>query len=213
MVHEGNAMTHDITYHVHADYDMFKDVFVAQHTSYLRKVGLAWAVIAGFVVVLSVFGFFSAPDLSIGLIALAFVVLFVMGLRMAICPFALVVTRADEVRRWFSFHGARTAGVPLRRLEADYDVVIGDEGFSEKSSAGCVTIPWNRLRGTRVRRPSGDFLPVDDGKQSSLAYNAIGLNWALREEGTAGVLVIPSSVLADNPALAEEVLRRIAVTR
>ena len=42
------------------------------------------------------------------------------------------------------------------------------------------------------------------GKEASLAYNLMGINWAFRDEDASGVLFLPRELVEENPGLVDE---------
>ena len=50
----------------------------------------------------------------------------------------------------------------------------------------------------------------DDGKNSSLAWNMLGVNWVFRDEDAVlFALLLPNSLLKSNPQIVESVQQRI----
>ena len=68
-----------------------------------------------------------------------------------------------------------------------------------------VKIPWFALHETPIKTTNGIFFAFDDGKNSSLLYNSLGINFAFREDLPGEVLFIPASVLSTNPNLVNEI--------
>lgn len=164
--------------------------------------GIAMFVLCGVIALVGAGVAFASPSFESVLFELAFVALAAFGLVMAVKPPALLATRATMVARWFAAHGAAApADGTIKTLHADYAVSVEPLGFVEQSSAGRIATPWFALRPAGVRRARGVYFPVDDGKESSLAYNMLGVNWALRDESAMHVLFVPNEVLRSVPGV------------
>ena len=138
--------------------------------------------------------------------ALLFVALLVFGVVMAVRPPLLLATRAGLVRRWFAQRGAASAGDdPLAELVADYTVTLSAFGFTETSSTATLNIPWFALDARPVAGDNGTYFVLAKGKEASLAYNLMGINWAFRDEDASGALFLPREFVEKNPGLVDEV--------
>lgn len=180
------------SYSVHVDLGTFKQMFVAQNSNLQRVAGIILAVLGGLGLVLMVSGgdFFKMPEVTLVLLAL-----FVLGLAASIHPVMSLSGRKGVVQDWFSRHGeANAAMLPLTELSGDYQVSIEDYGFVETSATTVNRIPWFVLSGKTAKVPSGVCFLRDSGKNSSVIYNLIGINWAFRNEDVNGLLFIPSEV-------------------
>ena len=193
-------------YSVHMDLDGFRDLFRAQQIRYTRKLGILCAVLFGLMALVSIFACLSAPSVEIVGTALLFVVLLAFGVMMAVRPPLLLATRAGLVRRWFAQRGAANAGNdPLGQLVADYTVTLSAFGFTEASSTATLNIPWFALDARPVAGDNGTYFVLAKGKEASLAYNLMGINWAFRDEDASGALFLPREFVEKNPGLVDEV--------
>ncbi len=202
-------------YRAEVDLEGFRELFLAQQSRYLRKLGCGLFLLCG---VIAVVGSFVVAE-SFNLEGLAFVVLMyaltIMGLAMAIRPFTFLSTRAGTVCEWFATHGAaEPQDGSLSSLYAAYEVSLEGYGFTETSpSVGRLPTPWFFLSGRRVDRERGSYFTVDDGKESSFFYNMLGNNWALREESALSVLFVPRAVADANPGLLDSIEQTITAAR
>lgn len=198
-------MLEGVSYSVHMDLEGFRDLFRAQQIRYTRKLGILCAVLFGFMTIASVFACLSAPSVEMVGGTLLFVALLVFGVVMAVRPPLLLATRAGLVRRWFAQRGAASAGDdPLAELVADYTVTLSAFGFTETSSTATLNIPWFALDARPVAGDNGIYFVLAKGKEASLAYNLMGINWAFRDEDASGVLFLPNGVVEKNPGLVDE---------
>ena len=193
-------------YSVHMDLDGFRDLFRAQQIRYTRKLGILCAVLFGLMALVSIFACLSVPSVEMAGTALLFVAILVFGVLMAVRPPLLLATRAGLVRRWFAQRGAANAGNdPLGQLVADYTVTLSALGFTEASSTATLNIPWFALDARPVAGDNGTYFVLAKGKEASLAYNLMGINWAFRDEDASGALFLPREFVEKNPGLVDEV--------
>lgn len=202
------------SYHVHMDLEGFRELFVAQQRRYLKKIGIICTIFFVPMTPLAAYWTVGEPSpTSIGS-TLLFAILAVLGIADIVKPPAMLVTRKPLVYTWFFVHGVEKPNeVPMAQLATDYDVEIGDYGFSEKSAACTLNTPWLSLREKPVKDTRGTYFTVNDGKESSALYNMIGINWALREETATGVLFIPNDVASANPQLVGQISQAITSMR
>ena len=201
-------------YSVHMDLEGFRDLFCAQQIRYTRKLGILCAVLFGLMTLVSVLACLTAPSFEMAGTALLFVVLLAFGVMMAVRPPLLLATRAGLVRRWFAQRGAANAGnEPLGQLIADYTVTLSAFGFTEASSTATLNVPWFALDARPVSGDNGIYFVLAKGKEASLAYNLMGINWAFRDEDASGVLFLPCEVVEKNPGLVDEVSSAIKGAR
>lgn len=198
-------MLEGVSYSVHMDLEGFRDLFRAQQIRYTRKLGILCAVLFGFMTIASVFACLFAPSVEMVGGTLLFVALLVFGVVMAVRPPLLLATRAGLVRRWFAQRGAASAGDDqLGQLVADYTVTLSAFGFTEASSTATLNIPWFALDARPVAGDNGTYFVLAKGKEASLAYNLMGINWAFRDEDASGVLFLPRELVEKNPGLVDE---------
>lgn len=204
-------MSESFTYHVHLDINDFKELFVAQQGQLQRVSGIILATISLLIIFLLV---------AIGSLAddLLFVVLLgllaILGIAFAVHPVMLLSGRSEVVRSWFESHGARNAtSASLDELVADYDVEITDYGFIERVGFSGRRVPWFALTGKSSAGQRATYFMVDNGKESSVLYNMVGVNWMFRDESVAGVLVVPNDVLAANPGLTDKIRANVSASR
>lgn len=187
---------------VSMDLDGFRELFLAQQRTYQRKVFLMGAILCGLLTVVAVAMLMDDPGLDSLLYMLFFLALTVVFVFLLIKPQAALGSRQGEVRQWFSRHGERDAeSAPLGSLNACYSVTLCDLGFTEDSELELTNVPWAALSEKPVRGKRGTYFVVDNGKESSLLHNMIGINWAFRDEGALGVLFVPNDVSAACPGL------------
>lgn len=211
---EEKVVDQQYDYQVQMDYDGFKELFVAQNGRFMRKAGVLSAIIcflvaAGMLAVVSM-GEPLGPD---GVLYLVVILgAGVVSVKMAIDPSFTLFSRGEMVKHWFAAHG----GTGFDRKEdarCRYEVIVGDEGFTERSAAGSFGIPWRGLRPKPYQGERGTYFTVDDGRNSSMAYNMIGVNYAFRKDDPMGVLFIPKEVSDANPGLVGLVGKRIEQAR
>lgn len=211
---KGSHMLEGSAYSVHMDLDAFRDLFRAQQIRYTRKLGILCAALFGLLALVSVFASLTAPSVEMEGTALLFVVLLAFGVMMAVRPPLLLATRAGLVRRWFAQRGAANAASdPLAQLVADYTVTLSAFGFTEASSTATLNVPWFALDARPVAGDNGTYFVLAKGKEASLAYNLMGINWAFRDEDASGVLFLPREVVEKSPGLVDEVSSAIKGAR
>lgn len=209
------AETNDVTYHVSVDFDTFKQIFLEQNRRYQRKIGILLALIGGAMCVLSVIGMDGVVTLeSLGYTAI-FALMLVFGIVMAVRPVALFKTRGAEVRGYFANHGAEvSASDPLEGLRCDFDVTVCELGFIETFADGTqARLPWFSLTGDVAACAFGHVFPGDDGKNSSMLYNMLGINAYLREGLVGEPLPVPATAESQRPGIVDEIAERIRVSR
>ena len=195
-------MNSNCTYAVHMNCNGFKSLFVAQNGKLQRVAGVFLAVVGALVLLpLASLGYLF-KDLGLTLLFLA---LMVFGIVFAVRPQMALAGRKGVVYNWFSKHGCTNASaMPLSSLECDYRVSIEDYGYVESSASPTNRIPWFVLSGKTAKVPGGVCFLKDQGKDGSVIYNAIGINWAFRNEDMNGLLFVP------NDAATPELLQTIA---
>lgn len=207
-------MTEGVTYSVRMDLDGFRDLFRAQQLRYMRKLFVGCAVSFGLLgAALLVSGLAALrPDaLPYALLLIAAAVACAIAARR---PPVALATRQGPVRRWFSQHGARDAAIPeLGSLVASYDVSLEELGFCERSASAVLHTPWFALDARPVVGDRGAYFVLAKGKEASVAYNLIGINWAFRDEDVSGVLFLPNEVIEKNLGLVEGVRSSIRDAR
>ncbi|WP_293819802.1 hypothetical protein [uncultured Parolsenella sp.] len=204
-----------VTYHVVMDFGRFKQLYLAQNQRYMRKVGIGCAVVGWMLSVSTLVKQLSGPSLE-GLSTLVLmVVIAVFGTLMAVRPFTFFQTRKNEVYSYFANHGAQgSVGDALEGLSCEFDVRIEELGFVEVLADGSeARVPWFSLTGESFDCDFGNVFPCDDGKNSSMLYNMLGINAYLREGLEGEPLVVPMEVLGANPGLHGEIASLIAAGR
>lgn len=193
-------------YMVAVDYPTFKELFTAQQTPYLRKLGIACSIAFIAFAAFGIMMLVNAPSLENLGIALLFTALAIFGVRMAVKPFVFMGSREGIVQSWFEDHGAAFADcTPVEDLTVTYSISLTEFGFVEQTPRGRKAIPWFALSGKCISGKRADFYTAADGKNSSVAYNLLGINWMLRDEHALDVLVVPRDVATPqlNDALAK----------
>ena len=202
-------------YQVNVDFDRFKQIYLAQNRRYLLKTGRLCAVIG--VVLTLLAGWMMISDFTLenlGVFVL-FLAIAVFGIAMSVRPFTFFQTRKNEVYGYFAGHGAEgTTADPLDSLKVAFDVRIEELGFVETLEDRTeFRRPWFTLTGENVECDFGHVFPADDGKNSSMLYNMLGINAYLREGLDGEPLVIPAEALGANPGLPGKVSELVAASR
>lgn len=130
-------------------------------------------------------------------------------------PPAALSTRRPVVDEWFTHHGARdVSAISLDELSCTYRVTLGEHGFTESMADGSSrNVPWFTLKDKPVSGDDGIYFFRDGGLDDSALYNAIGINWAFRDEGVVGTLFVPSSVAGANANLVRSIRTVIQESR
>lgn len=182
-------MTESVTYSVRMDLDGFRDLFRAQQLRYMRKLFVGCAALFGLLGAALLVSGLTAPQPGALLYALLLIAAAVACALAARRPPVALATRQGPVRRWFSQHGARDAATPeLDNLAASYEVSLEKFGFCERSVSAVLHTPWFALDERPVAGDKGTYFVLAKGKEASVAYNLIGINWAFRDEDVSGVL-------------------------
>ena len=123
-------------------------------------------------------------------------------------------------RVWGSMrpHELETDGFKLdaeiyESLGLDFDVSLEELGFCERSASAVLHTPWFALDARPVVGDRGAYFVLAKGKEASVAYNLIGINWAFRDEDVSGVLFLPNEVIEKNLGLVEGVRSSIRDAR
>lgn len=207
-------MTESVTYSVRMDLDGFRDLFRAQQLRYMRKLFIGCAVLLGLLGAVLLISGLTAPQPDALLYALLLMAAAVACALAARRPPVALATRQGPVRRWFSQHGARDAATPgLDNLAANYEVSLEKFGFCESSVSAVLHTPWFALDERPVVGDKGTYFVLAKGKEASVAYNLIGINWAFRDEDVSGVLYLPKEVIEKNPGLVDSVRSSIRDAR
>ena len=198
-------------YDAHVDLEGFRDLFLAQQHNYLRKLGLACAILCGGFAIMIGALLVSNFEADMVLPAVVLSAAGVFGIAMFVHPMTMISTRKPLVYRWFFVHGVEDPDkVPFKQLVADYTVELGEYGFSEETKTTVAHTPWFALVKKPVESERGTYFVLGKGKDSSLAYSMLGINWALRDEEVCGVLFIPREVVAAQPGLVSDIAARVA---
>ena len=93
-------------------------------------------------------------------------------------------------------------------------MTLGDLGYTVESANGSFNVAWSLLDQRERPCPSGACHRFDDGRNSSLLYNLIGVNALLRKEDAVNsALFLPTAVLEENPGLGDRVTQEIINAR
>ncbi len=197
-------------YTVEMDYEGFRRVFTAISGPYMRKVGVFGLVCVSFWDFVAVGMLLNEHDRAVNgvgklLLLLVFVVAITVLFAWAvISPTFVLGTRAGLVRGWFAMHGCPDAGLaPLKGLSCSYQVQLGDHGYTMRApGADAIRIPWLMFSDKAIRLDDEVILCTRDGEEvSSLMRNFWGIDWMMRKELPAEVLVIPEAVERAHPGL------------
>ena len=202
------------SYKVKMDLEGFRDLFGAQNGLYMRKIAVMLLVCDLPFTLALLWG--GAYTVSLELLAstVMCVALVVLAILMLVRPAFCMRSRGGDVRGWFMRHGVKYAQMqPLDELRARYTVELGPLGVSEDSDLELERTPWFAFREKPVRGRHGTCFVLDTGKQSSLLYNMIGINWAFREEGLDGALFVPDEVIARDPGIVGRISSAISDAR
>lgn len=200
-----------LTYRVEMTMAWFRDVYKQQNMAYYRKMGIFCLVFGIPLTLVSLYILISDPSEttleSIGGIAL-FGALSVMGVMMMQGKGIMMRTRKGELSSFFATHGMPNPHGPysLEDLHCEYDVTVRDLGFEEavtfENGLKLVTKqPWVVLTGKGGEAQGGYTFAANDGKNSSLWYNMLGINALIREGLESTPLVVPRAVENQNPWL------------
>lgn len=199
-------------FHVEVDLDWYKDLFRAQNLRYNRKVGifglvffLPFTALGIFITAVN----FESYGLTGALITLMFGALSLYEIQLIRGRGILFGgSRKLVTAKFFLSYGMELPKEPISREETrcGYDVSAEELGFVEHiryPSGLDVTVrrPWAFLTGTGSDTPGGYVFAADDGKNSSLARNLVGVNYAFREDLPCYPLAIPRTVVSENPWL------------
>lgn len=207
-------MTESVAYSVCMDLDGFRDLFRAQQLRYMRKLFIGCAVLLGLLGAVLLISGLTAPQPDALLYALLLMAAAVACALAARRPPVALATRQGPVRRWFSQHGARDAATPgLDNLAANYEVSLDEFGFCERSVSGVLRTLWLALDERPVTGEEGTYFVLAKGKEASVAYNMIGINWAFRDEDVSGVLFLPNEVIEKNLGIVDGVRSSIRDAR
>lgn len=201
-----------IGYHVAVDFNHFKKIYLAQNRRYMRKTGIGAAVVGVLLTAAGIAMVITEPSgNSLGVLA-GGVAIGAFGIAMAVHPFTMFQSRKGEVYKFFAMFGAPVTGQePLNALYTEFDVILGNLGIEFRLRDGSVhRLPWVALTNPAVAMDCGHVFAGDDGNNSSLLHNMIGINAYLREGMEAVPLVVPSEVERAYPWLLDEISRHIA---
>lgn len=204
-----------VSYHVDVDFETFKQMYLAQNRAYMRKTGIGAAVVGVLLFAFSLMGFVDTQTVEgLGMLALS-IVIAAFGIAMAVRPFTFWQSRKQEVYSYFASHGAQVSnGDSLESLRCSYDVRLEELGFVEVLADGSsARLPWFTLTGVSEGCAFGVVLTCDDGKNSSMLYNMLGVNAYLREGLEGEPLLVPAAVVSGNPGLVQQVADLVSQSR
>lgn len=201
----------NIAYHVTVDFDRFKKIYLAQNGRYMRKTGIGAAVVGVAMTAGGIAMMVDSPDKNSLYVLIVGVALAAFGIAMAVHPFTSFQSRKGEVYKFFSLFGAPVTGrEPLSSLRTDFDVTVGQFGVEFRLQDGSThRMPWIALTVPAVDAGFGRVFAGDDGKNSSLAYNMLGINAYLREGIEAIPLVVPADAEQMHPGLTNGIAQSI----
>lgn len=200
----------EINYKAMVDFARFKNLFLAQNKGYYRKIGILCSIIFIPLTILFVIMFLGNPSSESFLYVLVSLLLAILGLLFIFKPFVIFYTRKNLVTNWFYSHGLEDVKGSFTNYKVEYDVNLSNYGITEKFISGTeVRFPWFVFTGKYVEFPEGVYFCYNDGKNSSVAYNMLGINYALREELNGEVLFVEREVLDKNPNLIEDIKKLI----
>ena len=203
----------EINYEVNVDYNIFKDLFWAQNKKYLKRAGWGVIILFGFFTISFIFMSVYEPTTKNIIYTLLLVIITAYGIAFVTNPNVALLTRTGYIKKWFKLHGNNTDAIP-KNLKTSYQIHLDNLGFTETIGNNyMVKIPWFALHETPIKTTNGIFFAFDDGKNSSLLYNSLGINFAFREDLPGEVLFIPASVLSTNPNLVNEIQKIIKQQR
>lgn len=193
-------------------FDWFKKMFITQNRRYNRKVGIMCLVM--FVPLTLLCAVFAMSDPAeagtegLGATAL-FAALAVLGGLLTANKGIMFGTRKGDNSKYFATHGMpKPAGGRFRneQLQCSFGVSIEQYGYVEdvRFANGLRIVdknPWVSLTGYGADSEYGYVFAADDGKNSSLAYNMLGINAYLRSGTEKNPLLIPRQVEDANPWL------------
>ena len=204
----------DIEYKAKVDFERFKNLFLAQNKNYFRKLGSLCSIIFIPLTILFVIMFVGKPTGENFLYVLVSLLLTILGLLFIFKPFFVFYTRRNLVTKWFYFHGLKDLKQDFKEYKIEYDVILSKLGVTEKFVSGNeVRFPWFTFTGKYVEFPEGVYFIYDDGKNSSVFYNMLGVNYLFREELQGETLFIEKDVLDKNPNLLEDIKKLIEESR
>lgn len=200
-----------LTYHVDMNMDWFRDVYKQQNMAYYRKIGIMCLVFFIPLTLISLFFVIQDPA-SAGTEGFGAVVLFaalaVLGGALASGKGIMMKTRKGEISGFFAQHGMPEpkGSYTIDDLHCSYDVTVEEPGFAEAVTLenGLKMVekrPWVTLTGKGGDAAGGYTFAANDGKNSSLWYNMLGINALLREGLEVSPLVVPKQVERENPWL------------
>lgn len=211
-------------YGVTVTFDWFKKIFATQNRRYNRKVGILCLVLFIPMTAVSAASVVTDPE-SAGLEGIGVTVLFaaltVLGGLLAANKGIMFSTRKGENSGYFARHGMpKPAGGRFTNemLRCSFGVSIEQYGYVEdvRFANGLRVVdrkPWLSLTGDGADSEHGYVFAANDGKNSSLAYNMLGINAYLRNGNETDPLVIPRQVEDANPWLVGWVSQAIAQQR
>ncbi|OFK22482.1 hypothetical protein HMPREF2826_01685 [Olsenella sp. HMSC062G07] len=190
------------TYEAQVDFEGFRELYLAQHGGYLKRL---FALAGGLCLLVSLLCWvivIGESDPVAILIALGFTALTIACIAGAVHPMVAFFTRKGVVYDWFASHGRPSpSDTRLQDLRTSYQVSLEDEGFQERATGSSSRIPWFALKPRPIKGRRGTYFARANGKEGSVAYNLIGINWAFRDESVEGVLFVPAAVSAAHPGL------------
>lgn len=203
-------------YQVRMDYDGFRDLFRAQNGTYVRKAGTLSAVcclfLAPVLLATATSGWMSSAEVPMMVVVAVIVGLVgVLAVWMVVDPSMMLFSRGAMVRHLFEARGGHFAG--RGDASCDYEVSLDKEGFTQRSGSGAFGTPWAQLRSKPLQGSRGTYFAFDDGKNSSVAHNMAGVNYAYRQDSPMRTLFIPQEVVDANQGIVEDVERCIREAR
>lgn len=201
------------SYEVTVDIQALTDMYRAQNAKYARKLGILIAALCAPFAVIGVLAAVMDPEPSYVAVVVVLIAITLLGVGLATGRLVTLAGRRPYVNAWFARRSdTDPRGAAAKELGATFRVRLSEWGFEEVSHGGTVTrTPWAFMRPKPTTVPEGVCFTLEDGKRSSLAYNLIGINGALRafDERLDGLLLVPQDVVDANPGLVEDISARV----
>ena len=200
----------EINYRAMINFERFKNLFLAQNKKYYRKMGIFCSIFFIPFTILLICAFIYEPSGKGILYILTSLLLVGLGILLIFKPLFIFHTRKNIVTGWFRSHGLKKLEGGFSNYKVEYDVNLSKYGVTEKFVSRVeIRFPWFSFTGKYVESPEGVYFTYDDGKNSSLVYNMLGVNYLFRDELQGEILFIEKEVLDKNPNLVEEIKKSI----
>lgn len=200
----------EIKFKADINFTKFKKIFKAQNKSYFKKLGIFCSIFFIPLSIISAYIFITETTMQFFLYFILFLVLAAYAATLIFNPCIIFVTRRNIVKQWFCLHGSKNLNENYKNYITVYEITLSQYGVKEMfSNENLIKLPWFMFKNKYVTIDEGIIFPYDDGKNSSLAYNLLGINYLLREENTGETLFIPKEILNQYPNLTNEISKAI----